>query len=580
MRGCKYILLTTLTAACAAPCALAEPVAVVNGEPIPRREFAMALVQAFGRASIGPLVNRELVKQEARRKGVSVNDQEVAPYRDLLVELSIRQDVAALRIGPDEFEALSKPQGWTLDDLREKHAGRLKETEVRVQLLVRKLLEPEMDLSEDALRRYFAQTRGRRYSAAHIEVMTQAEARKLRDVLEGKPERWVAAAAAYSLDRDSLRYSGRFPLATADSELGRLLAGMRPGEMNIYHDGVRWHLLMFVNTVSETGEDFEDVEDELRAELAILQARKMLNPLLARLNAKSEVVLNLSAEPAERAVLGQDVAAWVNGESIPVARLADALVREYGPAVLPRCIERELILQEARRRGVTAGDAEVDERMARTGAELFTARAYGQLMTAEQLEEVLSQVGTTAAEEYRQRLLRACVQREDILAMLLAEKMVRDEVTLTEREIEQVVREFQGQRLLVRELVAPDAEVARGLHTALLAGTSFDVAARSSRAQPGVWTGGGLPLLVTSTHPFYRRLKDLREGQISNVLERDGQYCIIKVLKRRPAVAESDDPGSLRRAAEQEALQRKVRSRIRALLVKLRAEAVIETTLD
>jgi len=547
-----------------------DVIAVVNGQQITRQRFAGSLVETFGRAAIGSLIDQELIEQEAERLGIGAAEEEAVKYRALLVTLAVRERMDALRVGPDEFEELTRKEGWSLDDVRREADRLLSDVEVRTTLLAQKLIEKDLDLSEETLRRRFAASRGRRYSAAHIEVKSRSKAERLIDLLRKDASQWVPAALGISLDRESAPHKGRLPLVPDDSALGRALRGMRPGEMKLWEHQGRWHVLMFVSTVPATGESFDDVRPELRAEAAALGTRSRMGSLLAQLNARAHVVVNLSQDPEERNVLGEDVAAYVNGRAIGVGRLGEALLDQYAWLLLDRFIERELIFQEAARRNVAVTEEEVDARMGQIGRQLAQQRPRAQALSGA--------AGAPDDEKEAERLARAAAAFDDVRATLLAEKLVADQIEITPEEVDAVARELAGERLVVREIAAPSAASARRIRDALLNGASFDLLARMSSVQPAMWCRQGVVHTITAAHPYYARIQDLEEGGISRVLEDAGEFRIIKLVRRDPPAAAS--VGSLRDAARSEAVTRKARERIAQLLSRLKAEASIEKKSD
>jgi len=79
----------------------------------------------------------------------------------------------------------------------------------------------------------------------------------------------------------------------------------------------------------------------------------------------------------------------------------------------------------------------------------------------------------------------------------------------------------------------------------------------------------GLVRDVTAGHPYFEHVKGLQVGELSDVFERGGRYYVLKLVARRPS-AQAPPLESVR------AERRKLRSRVRAWLEKLKAEAQIE----
>jgi foldase protein PrsA len=551
----------------------AETLITVNGEDVTEQEFGDAMIRTYGVYFIDQLIDQTLIEQEAERRGITITAEELIDHQELLVELALRKNIQRMRVGRKEFHALMEEHGTSPTALRSALQDTLSPVETRTRLLAQKLLEPELDLGEEALRSYWARTRGPRFSAAHILVREKQDARRILAELQRDPRLWKQMLLARSLDRRSLAFSGRMPLVPADSELGRALADMRPGQMKLRTTEGLWQILRFVNTVPGTGEKLQDVREEVRAELAAELTRDHLYDLLHHLHARATVTLNMSPDPAERALLGEQNAAFVNGRPLTTATLRNALLEVYGASLLPRYVDRLLVFQEARRLGVSVTDREVEQRRREIAEQLMTARAAQRGIGESELDEMFSEL-PELADELKRRVSMAQVPTEDVRATLLAEKLVRDDVRVTEADREQVAREFRGERVIVRELEAPTATAAQGLYDSLRRGASFDELALTGE-QPGLWTQQSLGVAVTARHPYWDEAKDLEPGEISRIFEHNGKYRIIKALAR--ISAGEQDPEELREAIEREAFLRKARRRIHALLLALGTRAKIET---
>ncbi|MGD2175148.1 MAG: SurA N-terminal domain-containing protein [Candidatus Brocadiaceae bacterium] len=570
-------VLITLLLAVACPAALAQVVARVNGEDITRPELGRALVQSLGKGALESLVDRRLVEQEAARRGIGVSPEELAARKELEIELRMRVVYENARMGPEQFRRTAEQYGWDMDRLREELAGSISDRRVRLKLLAQKLLEPRLEVDEAALRRHYARTRARRYSTAHIVVADRTQAEALVELLRREPDSWTAAVLRYSQDRASVPHKGRMPLVPADSELGRVLADMEPGELTIHALDDRWHVLRFVGTVPREPGSFEELKDRLRAELLALRAAERHFGLLAELHRRSHFVPNLSSRAGVRALLGEEVVAYVNGEPVAFSELSDALVEEFGPAALESYIERTLVFQEAEKRGLVAPDSAMQKRLSAVAEQLFEEQARRREMTPKKMAEFLGRAGV-AVREFKDMLVREFVSREDVRATLLAERMVADDVEVTEADLKEAYSDLGGERWIVREMTVEDAAAAQRLYEELARGADFEMLLRAQSGAPGKWVTGAALLQVTSSHPYYPYVKNVDVGQVSGVFKHDGLYRIIKVV-RHSVPSERPPLESVREQLEREVFLRKARERIRALLIKLKAESQIQVNL-
>ncbi len=565
-------------AAAAAPVAAAIPVAVVNGQAITRAQFATSLVSSLGSSVMEAYTERVLIAQEAGRRGVTVTEQELQARRKLELDLRLQAAEQGTRMGPAEFRQAAADRGMSMDQVRAELDSSISMDALRSKLLAEKLLEPYLDLSDKALRAYYARTRGPRFAAAHIAVADQRQAERLLEALGDRRDLWPDAVLAYSLDRASMPYKGRIGPVPADSALGRVLAGMEPNELKLWQDGQVWHVLWLIKQIPAGGEDFDQIKDRLRSELLAVESHSRLYDLLADLWEQASVVVNMSPDPEERRLLGRDVAAFVNGEPIQTAALSDALVREFGKATLPATIERTLIFQEAAKRGISVQPAELDQRVTAIGERLFADQASARGLSSEDLQKLVSE-SAESAESVKARLVREMVNPDDVRATILAEKLVAPDVTVTDQEVQDAYNAYGGERYVVRDLPTETRAQAQSVMDRLAQGASFELLARTESPEPGVWLEGAGLTVVTDGHPWFERVKGLQAGQTSGIFQQDGKYHIIKVVEHDPP---SDRPPieTVRDKLQREVFLRKAMDRIRALLIKLRAESSITVNLE
>jgi hypothetical protein len=575
------LLATAMASAAETPAAAETPspnVAVVNGQAVTRAEFARSLLSTLGTSAMQAYVERVLVAQEARRQRITVTDAELQARWDVEMSLRLQAAQQETRMGPEEFRAAAADRGMSEEQVRAELASTISRDALRTKLLSEKLLESYVDLSDKALRAHYQRTRGRRFSAAHIMVNDQREAQRLVEVLRDRQDLWPDAVTAYSLDRASKPFKGRIGPVPAESPLGRVLAGMSPGALSVWQEGQLWHVVWMIKEVPASGEDFDKIKDRLRAELLALESRSKLYDLLADLWQNATVVVNMSPDAATRRALGEDVAAYVNGEAIRAEDLSEALVREFGPTTLPAYIERTLLFQEAARRGLTVPQQELDARLKTIGGRLFEDQAAQTGMSVKDFQEVV-QTRPGGVEDLKGRLVREFVSRDDVRATLLAEQMVAPDVKVSEQDVQDAYKEYGGERYVVRDMAAETRAEAERVLDRIEQGASFDLLARTESAAPGVWLEGAGMTTVTAGQPWYERVKGLEAGQTSGIFLQDGKYHIIKVVEHAPP-SERPPIESVRDKLEREVFLRKAMDRIQALLLKLRAESTITVNIE
>lgn len=155
-------------------------VAEVNGQLITRGQLAEELLARKGRTQLDALVKRTLVEQAAKAKGIMVSDKEV--------QAEILQQMRASASGNlAEFEkAMLKPRKTNLVEWRE--------DVVRPQLLIRKMAEAQLSVTEQDLQREFASRYGEKVACRIITVKDMQIAKRVYADIAGKPENFIRYA--------------------------------------------------------------------------------------------------------------------------------------------------------------------------------------------------------------------------------------------------------------------------------------------------------------------------------------------------------------------------------------------------
>ena len=552
-------------------------VALVNGEAVSRADFGRALVRSLGAAVVEEFVDWMLVEQEAAKKGVRATDKELEARRRLEVNLRMRLIPENARMSAEEFQRAAARHGWNEDTVRAEIERSISPKALRIRLLAERLLRPHITITDEDVRQYYESTQGERYAAAHVEVAAEKVARALIEKLKVEPEAWTDAVLRFSLDRASVPYKGRRLPVPVGSRLGEVLLGMKPGELKLYCDGKHWHVLQFISHIPASGQPFEQTEDALRKELYCRRVGSRVDSWLALLNARSTVVTNLSADPKVRGILGADTVVFVNGSAVPLSRLSDTLIELHGSKFIGPYIERLLIFQQARAAGIAVTEEQLSKRLSRLSKAMFAEQAAEQGVTPEEFRAFLTGSGMSP-EQYRAERLRDSISLEDVRAMLLAEAMVSEGIEISQQDVQRAYQDCYGERIAVRRIILDDAAKAEGVYKQALLGADFELLVQTESAEPLAWMHKGLVSNITAQHPYFDRVKDLRQGRLSGVFRRHGQYHILKVVSRH-APKEAPPLDTVRDAIREEVRREKIRTRIEAWLVKLTAEAEIEIDL-
>ncbi len=166
----------------------------------------------------------------------------------------------------------------------------------------------------------------------------------------------------------------------------------------------------------------------------------------------------------------QGVRGWlVNGTEIKLDEVRDRAVLYHGPYVLQDMVAELLLQDEAQRRGVTVSDAEVDEK-------IKELRAEGGLITDMALEYYLRKSRVTPG-----------WLREKARAYVLMEKLLGEQVYVSDREVEALYNQFRElyrkpEAVDFRVISVPNEKQAQAALAELRGGRSFQQVAQELAA--------------------------------------------------------------------------------------------------
>lgn len=242
---------------------------------------------------------------------------------------------------------------------------------------------------------------------------------------------------------------------------------------------------------------------------------------------------------------GAEAVAKVNGREISSIELQEAylnaiaLYRQFGQSVsraqeeavrydiLRSLVDRELILQAARKERVQVSRSEIDERLSEI------KEVWG-----DQYQEVLRREGLT------ERRLRSLIE-EDLLVAAMRER--KSEVSLTDDEVRRAYDESL-ERIRVRHILVAPEEVdgepdwngalaeAEALLARLRSGEPFDALAREHSDDPGSASAGGDLGVISRYESFVEEFMEaafsLEVGEVSEPVRTDFGYHLIEVTER------------------------------------------------
>jgi len=255
-----------------------EVMATVNGQPVYMDEFVEALIQADGLQTAQQFIALELVRQEAERAGVSVEEAEIQAEAD--------RTLARLFEGVEKADQRERLLQQMLT--RRHITSELWRRIMHRNALLRKLVEPDVQVGEEDLREEFGARFGRQVEVRHIQTASLTQAQQLLRELAGGAD-FAELAAKYSLS-PSARDGGLLPRIGTHSELvpeairNVALAMRQPGEISEpIQVGTAFHILKLERVIEPQAVRFLDVRDSLAQEVRERKIAAAQQALLARL---------------------------------------------------------------------------------------------------------------------------------------------------------------------------------------------------------------------------------------------------------------------------------------------------------
>lgn len=272
--ACLAVLLLASSSVLAAP---ADPVAVVNGEPISRSEFLGTLENLAGAQILDQMISVRLLLQASRKDG-------------LVDDADVEQELAKLKgqfPTEEEFQAALASNRLTLEGLKE---------QIRARLALDRLAVKGLTVSEEEIAQYFKENEEQlgepeQVRARHILVKTEAEAQQVIDDLKAGGD-FAALAAQRSQDpgsKDNGGELGFFRRGELVPEFEQAAFALKPGEISApVQTQYGWHVIQAEEHKAAVPATLEAKRDEIR-EVLLKQKTKQPSEVLSELRAASKI---------------------------------------------------------------------------------------------------------------------------------------------------------------------------------------------------------------------------------------------------------------------------------------------------
>ncbi len=273
-----------------------RPVAVVEGEPIEWEELYRILEERDGGATLAQLVNARLIGLEGRRRGIVVSDEEV--------ERELARRNSSL---PQGKEAAQEVEGrYGTGEPRDRE-------QVRLQLVLYKLIEPEIAISEAEMREYYEANkqlfaRPAEYHLLRVVADSAASARAARKALvEGASAEAVMRKHASKRPglSDKSGDLSWMPLAQMSPQLAAYVSTLEEGDvsMPIRDADGGYSVIQALGVRGGDALPYERIREEVGRAVLAYRAEGLAPRYLADLRRQYEVSTQLPLPDAQEAAL-------------------------------------------------------------------------------------------------------------------------------------------------------------------------------------------------------------------------------------------------------------------------------------
>lgn len=245
-----------------------KALAHVNGKPITEEVVARECVQRYGAEVLENLINRTLIQQACSKKGVKVTEGEV------LTEITR----ISKRFGLDTatwYKMLQAERGLT--------PLQYQRDVIWPMLALKKLAGAEVRITNDMMKKAYADAYGHKAKVKMIMLDNQRHARKVWEMVRRNPEDFARLAQEHSVEPNSKALGGAVPpirrYTGAHENVRQAAFAMRtPGEISpIVHVGLNSYVIMkFEGFTERIDHDPKDVQAKLHDELMEQEVQRLV----------------------------------------------------------------------------------------------------------------------------------------------------------------------------------------------------------------------------------------------------------------------------------------------------------------
>ncbi len=439
-----FVILSVVPAAwLSAQSAASNVVAVVNADPITRKMLSDACVERYGGDVLENMINRHLILQACTHNGVTITETEV---REEIQRISGKFGLSMA----DYLQLLQKERDISPDQYSREI--------VWPMLALRRLVADKVKVTDQEFNRAFVSQFGEAIKCRMIMVGDKSKAESLHQLAIANPVQFGKIAKQSSEDETSASVGGLIPPIrrfNGDSRLEEAAFSLdNNGVSPVLQLGDQWIILQAVRRIPASTPNPQmlpsiraQISDRIRDE----KMRGAATDLFTGLQKESRVVTVLGN--AELSKQHPGVAAIINGETVSISIVSTECIKRHGIEVLEGEINRKLLTQSLRKAGKQVVEADLAAEVSRAASSAGYVRGDGSPDVDAWMGSILGDGKTT----------REIYLADAVWPSVALQKLVEEQVTLTEDEVQRGFESAFGPRVEVLAIVLPDQRSAQKL---------------------------------------------------------------------------------------------------------------------
>ena len=489
-------------------------VATVNGNPISLDELAAQCKLRFGADILEDLVNKTLIMQACQAQKITVTQKEV--------DDEISRTAGKFQLSTPMYLKLIQDERGIAP---EQYASDI----IWPMLALRGLSKGQIQITPQEIDRAFQSEFGAKVQVRMIACRDAQKLAQLQKEATANPDSFKTLAKNHSEDPSSASVEGLLPpirLNSGDDELEKIAFGLQPNQVSqVFPAGEMSVILQCVRHLPPSNPpsaQMQEIQNRIKLELEDQKLRGTAETVYKSLREKAEV--QIVHNKPELTAQYPNVAAIVNRQSIPMQWFDQACIKRHGVQILEGEINRKLIEGALINAKLQVTQADIDAEITRAADYFGFINQDGTPNIQEWMKSVLSEDGVTF-EIY---------VHDAIWPTVALKKLVAGKAQVTEEDLKKGFDSNYGPRAEVLAVVLSNQRTSQEVWQLARDNKSekfFGELAHQYSVEPSSKSNFGKvpPLRKHGGQPNLEKAAfDLKPGDISGIIEVNGQYVILK----------------------------------------------------